>query len=763
MALLLVISIVCVIVPLVYRVNTLVNHEFTLESRNEIAAKAETVIATIEGYKDTVGSTLWQVSRRADLAQVLKNKDMTGLERIAKDLDEHSGIDFITVTDATGTVLLRGHSQKKGDSIAGVACIKGSLQGSPLTIGVEAGNEISYSVRGGAPIYDQENKLIGIISAGVRLDTQDLVSRLSKSLQAEVTFFKQDTRVSSTLKDPQGQSMVGTKATLPELLENTLRNGKVFASDHVTLSGRDFAVYYQPLLDSGGKVSGMLFLGVPRTIIDTISEHILHSTLLLGGVVSLLMVIIGIFVARMLITKPLSRISKHIGDLVDDRAELSHRIDTSSGDEVASLAHQVNRLTGKVDTMLCSVESYKNVMHAIPEPVFAVDDNYKVTLANLKVCNMAGVAEPELLYGKHINDVLHANIFGTDMCPMREVMRTHSRSVSDIFPLIIDGKERKIRGLSDVIKDCNGVEVGFFQICSDITDMVEQERKIALQLDHTTEVNNKVREIAKRVTASATSIQEQTGNIQDSAMHQSKVMQQTLKALEQMNQTVVEISRSASAASEQAGASQSMAAEGRNVVNEAMRAIDSVRALAVTLNESLKSLGAQAEGIGQIMNVISDIADQTNLLALNAAIEAARAGEAGRGFAVVADEVRKLAEKTMGATQEVRKAITDIQHGANSNIDNMQDVANAVEKATELSTKSGTALNEIVNLVSESSSQIASIAAASEEQSVSSELITKDVNEVTEIAENTVQQTAKSAQASDDLAMLANELDSTVR
>ena len=110
-------------------------------------------------------------------------------------------------------------------------------------------------------------------------------------------------------------------------------------------------------------------------------------------------------------------------------------------------------------------------------------------------------------------------------------------------------------------------------------------------------------------------------------------------------------------------------------------------------------LGKQAQGIGQILNVISDIADQTNLLALNAAIEAARAGEAGRGFAVVADEVRKLAEKTMTATGEVGEAIRNIQVGTQKNMSNVEQSVQAVVSATALADKSGNALVDIVNLV----------------------------------------------------------------
>ena len=108
------------------------------------------------------------------------------------------------------------------------------------------------------------------------------------------------------------------------------------------------------------------------------------------------------------------------------------------------------------------------------------------------------------------------------------------------------------------------------------------------------------------------------------------------------------------------------------MVKSAINGIEAVHKQFTTIKNDIDQLGQQAQSIGQIMDVISDIADQTNLLALNAAIEAARAGEAGRGFAVVADEVRKLAEKTMSATKEVGQAISDIQEGTRRNIESVE-------------------------------------------------------------------------------------------
>jgi Methyl-accepting chemotaxis protein len=142
----------------------------------------------------------------------------------------------------------------------------------------------------------------------------------------------------------------------------------------------------------------------------------------------------------------------------------------------------------------------------------------------------------------------------------------------------------------------------------------------------------------------------------------------------------------------------------------------------------------QAEGP---MNVISDIADQTNLLALNAAIEAARAGEAGRGFAVVADEVRKLAEKTLASTQDVGNAIAAIQDSTAKSVGDMDKAVGQVELATDFANQSGKALEEIVSTVEATADQVNAIAEASGQQSAASEEINHSIDNVTQVARQT--------------------------
>jgi methyl-accepting chemotaxis protein len=244
--------------------------------------------------------------------------------------------------------------------------------------------------------------------------------------------------------------------------------------------------------------------------------------------------------------------------------------------------------------------------------------------------------------------------------------------------------------------------------------------------------------------------------------HQSQRISETATAMEEMNATVLEVAKNASQTAQTADNAKAKAQEGAGVVGQVVRGIGEVQSRSLELKTDMGELGKQAADIGRILNVISDIADQTNLLALNAAIEAARAGEAGRGFAVVADEVRKLAEKTQTATKEVGDAIRGIQEGAQKNIANVDRTVKSIEEATGMASKSGESLGEIVQLIDAASDQVRSIATASEQQSSASEEINHSIEEVAAISSETAQSMGQAAQAVSELARQSQVLQNLI-
>ncbi|WP_417292488.1 methyl-accepting chemotaxis protein [Desulfovibrio porci] len=274
---------------------------------------------------------------------------------------------------------------------------------------------------------------------------------------------------------------------------------------------------------------------------------------------------------------------------------------------------------------------------------------------------------------------------------------------------------------------------------------------------------DKLEQVGSVVSSASTQLSAQIEQSDRGAAESASRLSEAATAMNEMNATVQEVARNAGSASAASAETREKAEAGARVVEKTVHNIEEVHQLSLTLKDDMTQLNEHAQDITRIMGVISDIADQTNLLALNAAIEAARAGEAGRGFAVVADEVRKLAEKTMSSTNDVGNAIKAIQE---STAKSMTGVDNAVERigeATELANQSGQALQEIVATVEATGDQVNAIATASEEQSAASEEINQSIVQVNDMSRQTAEAMGEAAKAVSDLAAQAQGLTNLIQ
>lgn len=212
-------------------------------------------------------------------------------------------------------------------------------------------------------------------------------------------------------------------------------------------------------------------------------------------------------------------------------------------------------------------------------------------------------------------------------------------------------------------------------------------------------------------------------------------LSETSHAMEKVASIASESSVRVRALSESAHSSSANAATGEQEVEGAVSSIELVKDTIIQLKEAMAGLGEKASNIGQVMSVINEVADQTNLLALNAAIEAARAGEAGRGFAVVADEVRKLAEKTMGATKEVEDAVKAIQEETSLNVQTVDKAAQLSVDGADKATRAGSFMRDIIQGMAATAENLRGIADSAVEQSESSAGTNEALEEIREVAE----------------------------
>jgi methyl-accepting chemotaxis protein len=234
--------------------------------------------------------------------------------------------------------------------------------------------------------------------------------------------------------------------------------------------------------------------------------------------------------------------------------------------------------------------------------------------------------------------------------------------------------------------------------------------------------------------------------------------EQVVTAVTEVSQTIMDMAKNASSAADGGKNAADIASQGKKIVD--MTAGDMV-ILAKTVQEAantIEELGRSSAQIGEIVEVINGIADQTNLLALNAAIEAARAGEQGRGFAVVADEVRKLAERTAQATKDIAQRIASIQTAAGESVDAMKRGSDEVDKGVRLAKEASASLDSIVLTATNAMDMVQRIAAATEQQSAATEEVSQNMEHIAGITNQSSASTEQIKVSAAELAKLASNL-----
>lgn len=272
----------------------------------------------------------------------------------------------------------------------------------------------------------------------------------------------------------------------------------------------------------------------------------------------------------------------------------------------------------------------------------------------------------------------------------------------------------------------------------------------------------KLKAITDRLAAASTELSATSDEAARGSNKQKEQAEQAATAMEQMSATVVEVAENSNRAAEAARTTAAEARAGSQVVNEAVTAMNMIAQRVQDLSNTIGALGVSSDQIGEIVSVINDIADQTNLLALNAAIEAARAGEQGRGFAVVADEVRKLAERTVKATKEISGMIKRIQSDTSGAVRSMEEWTGLVGGGVEKVRRTGQVLEQILGKADDVGARVTQIATATTEQSSATDQVTSSITSIAEIAKQTSSGAVESARAAQDLSQLASEIEKIV-
>ena len=475
-------------------------------------------------------------------------------------------------------------------------------------------------------------------------------------------------------------------------------------------------------------IIGQLVMKLDVTNAWTAMENQLLRTSIMGAVGLLALIAFTVLAIRHFLIGRISRLVANAGQVA--AGNLAVEFDQQGKDELATLSTDIGKMVAQLKDKLGFSEG---VLNGIAAPCLIIGADKKILWLNQHLCDLLEkTAKPQSFLGLTSGKFLW-NDENRETTAVRAVLHRKKFVAERELPTE-KGNLRHVTVTATPFFDMDNTLMGSVTFWNDITEIRKNQRQIEKNGAMVARVAENAGEIATHLVHISDQLLERIGHTSEGTANQQNRIRETATAIEAMNASIVDVARNAGDASGNADQARQRAQSGQKITDQSIEAIADVRRHTTTMSTGLHDLGSKAQDVGKILGIISDIADQTNLLALNAAIEAARAGEAGRGFAVVADEVRKLAEKTMQATMEVSSAVKGIQDSAHSNIALMDETDASVQQGVELVTQAGEALKEIVTQVMQTADMIGIIANTAEKQSAASEEINGNIGTVDSIA-----------------------------
>ncbi|MDV4263438.1 methyl-accepting chemotaxis protein [Acinetobacter seifertii] len=324
-----------------------------------------------------------------------------------------------------------------------------------------------------------------------------------------------------------------------------------------------------------------------------------------------------------------------------------------------------------------------------------------------------------------------------------------------------DRNQNAILRLLDEIADlADGDLRSYATVSEDFTGAIADSINFAI--DQLRDLVSRIHETSQEVARYTQDTQSITNQLAEASEHQAQEIAGASTAMNEMALSIDQVSANASESANVAQRSVSIASNGAQVVNRSIEGMDTIREQIQETSKRIKRLGESSQEIGNIVSLINDIADQTNILALNAAIQASMAGEAGRGFAVVADEVQRLAERSASATKQIETLVKTIQTDTNEAVISMEQTTTEVVRGANLAKDAGIALDEIQKVSGDLANLIASISDAAKLQSASASHIAATMTVVQEITSQTTTATFDTARSVSELANMSESLRESV-
>jgi methyl-accepting chemotaxis protein len=474
--------------------------------------------------------------------------------------------------------------------------------------------------------------------------------------------------------------------------------------------------------------------------------------LISGMIVGTIVLLLSVFLLAPKISKPVNKVLDILKQFSIGNFDVETK--SESKDEFGELVQMADRFkNAQIEKIVAAQKIAGGSLEKVPEA------SEKDTLA--QAFNKEVTILEDLL--REIDKLLVANERG-DLS-----LKLDTSRFSGAWARILDGlnklrestlmpinEARMVLGLmasGDFTKKMTGNYAG------DYENIKNDVNKVAVSLG---EIIGEVKLSADELASSSAQISSSTVEMAAGASEQSAQTYEVVSSIEEMTSTITDSTKNATIAASKAQKAGDTARNGGQVVEQTIEGINRIADVVISSAHTIEELGKSSDQIGAIIQVINEIADQTNLLALNAAIEAARAGEHGRGFAVVADEVRKLAERTTSATNEITNMIQRIQEDTSGAVIAIEKGKSEVEKGKSLAGDARIALNEIIANTDEVASLINHLAAASEEQNATSQQISSNIELINNVTQQATESTEQISRAAENLNVLTLNLQKVV-
>jgi twitching motility protein PilJ len=394
----------------------------------------------------------------------------------------------------------------------------------------------------------------------------------------------------------------------------------------------------------------------------------------------------------------------------------------------------------------------------------AAFDIFKDSEALLQAAERLGAGYQQLLGERAVNYLALAVLAALALAVLLLIGKTYiddSRRRAEESERQNKANQQAILRLLDEIGNlADGDLTARAQVTEEITGAIADS--INYTIDELRRLVQGITSVAQQVTSATTEARATSTQLLQAAQKQAEEIQDTGQSVTRMAQSMTSVSRSATDSAKVAQASLSVAEKGAQAVQNAIRGMNDIRDQIQETSKRIKRLGESSQEIGEIVQLISDITEQTNVLALNAAIQAASAGEAGRGFTVVAEEVQRLAERSAEATKHIGAIVKSIQRDTQDAVEAMERSTRGVVEGTRTADEADRALREIEQVSNQLAALIGSISSATEEQAASAGRVAAAMSEILAITRMTTEGTQRTAASAERLTALADGLKSSV-